>query len=1088
MIFTLKNLINFKANMFKKSVLSILLFFTCGWVQSQSYRFKHITSEDGLSTNFVSSVLKDNRGFMWFGTQDGLCRYDGYQFKVFKNTIENKNSLSSSDITRIYQHNDGMLYVGTRNAGLNIYNPFKDSFERIKLNADKNSSQELKINCFLNRDDAAILIGTDKGLISYNSRTGESKAIGQSGKKLEVVFLYSYNSQIIVATEGWGLWLLTNSNQLKKINLTAPASEKIEASEIETIKSITETEGKLFLATYGGGVLKVDPKTFAIEKVFKFGGQSDNINFIEDVKVIDTRLLAITRGGGILVDLKNNKDVVFTKEESNKYSINDNYLTTIYVDEQKNIWLGTFSGGVNVSFSQTQKFPNLPKEISQQFVHTFSSYDDGKDLWIAGEKFLKTFNPATNEVKDFSKVIEENYVLSMTGDEEGNIWIGTWGVGIYKYNKLTGVKETHLSNELGGTVVSMCLDKNGKLWIGSYGDGLFTLDTKSGEIKNYTTAEGISGNKVTAIYNDSEGNIWLGTDGGGACFVKSGNIEKKESIVKYAFSDSVNSLGSNIVYSILQDKKSKIWFATSNGLSKYDVAAKKFTNYTEKDGLSNNFVFSVLADSLDNIWMSTNKGVTKFNPNIENISGSAFKNYDQKDGLLNNEHTQGAYGKLRNGSMLFGGVMGVNIFNPGQIKDNRHYPPVYIVSYKRAGKNIETDTTIVYKKYLKLSWRENFFQFELAALDYNSPGENKYMYMLEGYDNDWSSPTNVRYVSYTELPGGDYVFKVKAANDDGVWNETPTYIHIKVVPPFWKTVWFYILVSVVGLGTIIFYIQMRTRAVKRENKILENKVAERTKELAEKNADITASIEYAKRIQEAILPAKDQIFSKFSNMFILYKPKDIVSGDFYWYGNKNGYKIFAAVDCTGHGVPGAFMSMIGHNILNQVVVENGNTDPGKILNNLHKGVQQALKQGQNQVNTNDGMDVSMVSVNESTGEILWAGAFRPAVIVRADGSLEKIDGNKYSVGGAQTDIDRTFTTHSIKLNKQDTIYLYSDGYADQFGGEKGKKYMVKRFNDLLCAIHVYSMAEQQNELEKAFEEWRGDHEQIDDVLVVGIRF
>ena len=1074
--------------MFKRLVLNILFFLLSGSVVAQSYRFKHITSEDGLSTNFVSSILKDNKGFMWFGTQDGLCRYDGYQFKVYKNSFENKNSLSSSDITRIYQHGDGMFLVGTRNAGLNIYNPYKDLFERVKLNTDKSESPELKVNCFLKIDELSILIGTDKGLISFNTKTRESKPVGLTGKKLEVVFIYRHQSQIIVATEGWGLWQLTENNQLKKINLILPPSLKIDPSVVETINSIAEVDGKLFLATYGGGVIKTDPSGFVVEKVFKFDDQNDNINFIEDVEIIGNKLLAITRGGGIILDLKSEKFNLFEKEETNKYSINDNYLSTIYVDEQENIWLGTFSGGVNVSFAQTQKFPNLPKGISEQFQRMFSAYDDGTDLWIGGEKSLKTLNLHTNGIKDLSNVIGENYVLTMTGDKHGNVWLGTWGVGVFKYNKATGKKEEFLSSDLGGTVLSLCLDKNEKLWIGSYGDGLFVLDTKTNEVRNYAESSGLSSSKITTIYNDSKGNIWLGTDGGGACLIKNGNIGKKESIVKYMFDDSVNSLGSNIVYSVLEDNQSRIWFATSNGLSKFEINSGKFSNYTEKDGLPNNFVSSVLSDSLNNIWMSTNKGISKFNPNIENISGSAFKNYDQKDGLLNNEHSQGAYGKLMNGSLVFGGVMGVNIFNPSKIKENSHFPPAYIVSYKRSGKNIETDTSITHKKYLKLSWRENFFQFELAALDYNSPAENKYMYMLEGYDNDWSAPTNVRYVSYTELPGGDYVFKVKAANDDGVWNENPNYIYIKVVPPFWKTIWFYIIVSVLGLGIIILYTQLRTRAIKRENKILENKVAERTKELAEKNADITASIEYAKRIQEAILPAKDQIFNKFNNAFILYKPKDIVSGDFYWYGNKSGFKIFAVVDCTGHGVPGAFMSMIGHNILNQVVIENGITEPGKILNSLHKGVQQALKQGQNQVNTNDGMDVSIISVNETTGEIFWAGAFRPAVIVKADGSLEKIDANKYSVGGAQTDIDRTFTTHKLDLKKQDTIYLYSDGYADQFGGEKGKKYMVKRFNDLLCAIHVYSLSEQQNELEKAFEEWRGNHEQIDDVLVVGIRF
>ena len=279
--------------MFKKIALNIVFFLLSGLVLSQSHRFKHITSEDGLSTNFVSSILKDDQGFMWFVTQDGLCRYDGYQFKVFKNTIENKSSLSSSDITRIYQHTDGMLYIGTRNAGLNIYNPFKDSFERIKLNSDKTGSIELKVNCFIDHNNNIVLIGTDKGLISFNTKTRESKVIGIPGKKLEVVFLYNYKNQIIVATEGWGLWVLTENNQLKKINLVAPVTEKIIETEIETVNAIAEHNGKLFLATHGGGVLKVNPHSFAIEKVFKSLDKTANIDFIEDVKIIDNNLIIL---------------------------------------------------------------------------------------------------------------------------------------------------------------------------------------------------------------------------------------------------------------------------------------------------------------------------------------------------------------------------------------------------------------------------------------------------------------------------------------------------------------------------------------------------------------------------------------------------------------------------------------------------------------------------------------------------------------------------------------------------------------------------------------------------------------------------
>lgn len=268
---------------------------------------------------------------------------------------------------------------------------------------------------------------------------------------------------------------------------------------------------------------------------------------------------------------------------------------------------------------------------------------------------------------------------------------------------------------------------------------------------------------------------------------------------------------------------------------------------------------------------------------------------------------------------------------------------------------------------------------------------------------------------------------------------------------------------------------------------MENKVKERTKELAEKNRDITSSIEYAKRIQEAILPSQELIFSKLKNAFILYMPKDIVSGDFYWFGEKDNYKIIAVVDCTGHGVPGAFMSMIGHNLLNQIVSEKGNYEPGLILQELHKGVQSALKQGHNAVNTNDGMDVSLLAINTETREVLWAGAFRSLVIVNAEGQLEKIDGNKYPVGGAQLDSERSFTTHVRKLQKNDTVYMFSDGYADQFGGDKGKKFMVKRFHDKLVNIHEYSAREQHKELEEQFNEWKTGYDQVDDVLVIGIK-
>jgi ligand-binding sensor domain-containing protein/serine phosphatase RsbU (regulator of sigma subunit) len=1071
--------------MSKRIFLHTLFLFLSFFVTAQSYRFKHITSEDGLSTFYTSSIIQDDKGFMWFGTQEGLCRYDGYEVKAFKHDPDVKTSLSSSDITTIYQHGDGKIYIGTRNAGLNILNPINTTFEKI----DPKILSDVKITCFLKADDDNILIGSGKGLDLFNVKTKRAIPLKIPGNEpVEINCFFNFNGQILVGTTANGLWRIVNNSSLEKITLKDASGKEIVEEEIQTVNGIDQYDNLLYLGTYGGGVLKVDPKSFHVITTFKISEENENINYIEDIRIRSNSCFAITRNGFIVTDLSKGTQEVFRKNESDRRSLNDNYLTSIFIDEQGNIWLGTFAGGVNVAFSQTQKFPNLPKSLSEQFPRTFSIYEDAdKNLWIGGDQSLKFFDRKNKTVANHDKIIGSNYVLSIAGDEEGNLWLGTWGLGLFKFDPGSGKKESYLSEELGNTVLSLRQEK-GILWIGTYADGLFILDTKTKEVKRFTEEEGLSSNNISTIYKDSKQNIWLGTDGGGAICVKEGKINDKNSFKKFLYTDKGNCISSNSVYSILEDSHSNMWFATSNGVSKYDASTSRFTNYYEKDGLSNNFIISVLSDEENNIWMSSNKGIIRFNPNQVNENGVAFKNYDQKDGLLNNEHSQGAYCKTSAGELVFGGVNGINIFDPRTIKDNYHVPPVYIVSYKRSGKNIETDTAITHKKYLKLSWRENFFQFELAALDYNSPGMNKYQYMLEGYDNDWSAPSRVRYVSYTELPGGDYVFKVKAANNDGVWNENPFYIHITVVPPFWKTSWFYILVSIIGLAAVILFTQYRTRAIKEENKILEHKVAERTKELAEKNRDITSSIQYAKRIQEAILPAQHHLGSLFKNAFILYRPKDIVSGDFYWFGIKNNWKIFAAVDCTGHGVPGAFMSMIGYNLLNQIIMEKGFTDPGAILNELHKGVQDALRQGRNEVNTNDGMDVSLIAVHEINGKVIWAGAFRPMVIVRAAGELEKIDGNKFPIGGEQLDSMRQFTTNNILLGKNDTIYLFSDGYADQFGGDRGKKFMVKRFNDLLRSIHVYSMDEQRKELERTFEGWRGEHEQVDDVLVVGIRF
>lgn len=1063
-----------------KIKLSIFLGFILAFVSTlhaQRLRFKHITSDDGLSTNYVTSIIQDDKGFMWFGTQDGLNKYDGYQIKIFKNDPTNPNSLSYSEVTCIKQINPSLILVGTLE-GVNFFNPVTNVFSHLKTKEFRS-----KVNCISAIDKDNVLLGTEDGLFLVNIITQSIKAIPFPEENVNVTALLAGNTVSYIGTSEKGLWIYRN-NKLEKANVVKPEFSDFKLEELQAITEIKEYANNLYIGTFGFGVYKID-KNFEIERKISFDKGLEDANFVNSVHIADSKLYIGTNAGFVIYNLISGEKVIYRKDEKDISPLNNNKVKFVFVDREDNIWLGTDLGGVNIAYKQSLKFPGSTLNYESNFENIYSFYEEKKGtVWLGGVRTLVQLNTVTGTSNDYSNILESNTALCITQESENIYWIGTWGNGLLRFDKTTRKAKPYLSKKSGGTVLCAKIH-DGFLYAGTVGDGLFKLDLKTFETTNFGEKHGLPNPSVNNIFIDSKNNVWIGTYDGGLVKMSSFDKNGKLPIIqKYRNEGKSGQIASNIVLGVNEDKTGNIWVATSNGLSKL-LPNNTFYNFYEKDGLANTYLYSLLKDSVNNFWMSSNNGVIRFNP-LQNEKEIVFKNYGIKDGLINKEYNMGAAFSGASGTIYFGGAKGFNLFRPTAIKDNLHAPEAYVVTYKRAGSDIPTDSLITHKKYLKLSWRENYFQFEVVALDYTDPSKNRFKYKLEGYDNDWSSPTTVRYISYTELPGGEYTFKVKAANNDGIWNEMPYEIHITVVPPFWKTKIFYVLVFLFAGAGIYAFTQYRTRAIKKENKVLENKVAERTKELEEKNRDITSSIEYAKRIQEAILPSKDHIFSRFKKAFILYKPKDIVSGDFYWFGEKDGNKIFAVVDCTGHGVPGAFMSMIGHNLLHQIVQEKGIVDPGQILNNLHKGVQEALRQGQNEINTNDGMDVSLISINEAEKVVRWAGANRPLILIDSNGAMTKYDGNKFPVGGAQLDINRVFTTHEIKQTLPSMAYMFTDGYADQFGGDKGKKFMVKRFHDLLLSIYLYKTEEQKRELEHNLEQWRQNHEQVDDVLVVGI--
>ncbi len=1090
-----------KSNFYRNAVLAFFLMqISCF---AQDLKFKNIGVNEGLSVGAVETILEDTRGLIWIGTDDGLNLYNGYDIKVFKNNPKNPNTIASNYVDYLLEGNDHRIWIATADGGLSCYNLVLNSFENYK--ASPNGLLSNKVNCLAKDKDGNIYIGSDLGLQKYDIKTKKFETISSS--KLKPNKLSNNEVQSLLFTKSGKLLIGTNNG----INALLPNStfqsalykdESLDSKETEElvefrnqIKAIhQDANGTIWVGTYGGGFGIYDESENRLGQFLIIPGTDNqyNPNRIKTIasEKADEVWLASSGNGLIQYNYVTRNFKIHQRIENNSSSLASNDLNCILIDSKSNVWCGTQGLGISILFEGLNRFKHFKRESNEVLLNSNSVMtmlvDKDNYLWIGSyDGDLNVVDLNTNKRLNYnfkSNDFNPSSVYCLFEDAFGHIWIGSNGTGVLEFNKSTNSKKKYFfGDHFGGTVTKIFQDKRKNIWVCTYDGGLAMMPYKngsySGEFKIITSVRTAI---VFNIYQDSKNQIWVASGDDGLYVLD----EDANLVAHYNHSQKQNTIISNIINAVYEDKFKNIWVATTNGLDLFEEKTKSFKHYNDLDGLPNNYIYGILEDKKGNLWLTTNKGVSTFNPDLK--KKIEFKNFDVKDGLQGREFNQGSFFKAKNGDFYIGGENGFNVFNPENLFLKSFAPKVYISSYKRFGTEVVLDTVISAKKDIELSYKDNFFSFDFIATDYLDPNKNMFSYIMEGVDAKWSVPSNIRYASYTQLGGGDYTFKVKAANSDGVWSE-PVVLHITVIPPWWKTKWFYTISILLILGGVFAFIRIRTAQITKEKRVLEEKVEERTHELAQKNKDITASIEYAKRIQMAMLPANELIARLLPNSFILYKPKDIVSGDFYWFGEKNGLKILGIIDCTGHGVPGAFMSMIGHNLLNQIVLEKDISDPGTILTMLHQGVQSALKQGNNTIQTADGMDVSLVAINTETRQIKYAGAFRTLMIINNSGELEKIEGNKFPIGGAQLDMDRTFTTHIKQLAKGDTIYMSTDGYADQFGGDKGKKFMVKRFHEYLTTIHEFNMDHQKQLLNENIENWRGTYEQVDDILVGAVR-
>ncbi len=1096
--------------------------------QHAHLKFQRFGVDQGLTVTTAFSIVQDDHGFLWIATIDGLQRYDGYKFTAYKNNFNDSCSVSDNTISYLYKGKGNVIWVGTYAGGLNRLDINTGKFKRYQnISGAKNCISNNRVWSVYEDKIGNIWVGTESGLDKIDIKTNQITSYFHDEKNEKSL---CNNDVLSITQDKYGiLWIGTAKGLSKAIldekgNIREFVNFKnclVDSRSLsgDIVMSLHETkDGSMYIGT-NNGLSKFIPADNCFSTM-RFSSKIDTmsnqvysyLNTYGDnaVRAIyedkDNLLWLATDKGLKILNQKTGEYISHIWEAGNPITLSADLLCGICEDRSGNLWIGTIVGGLNKVNLKSNKFQlcqtqnGNPTKLSKNNIRSFF-VDSKKTLWVGTlDGGLNRWNAETQEFEQIkNSLFNPDIIWCINEDKNGTLWIGT-SIGLYSYDLITKEFKRYVSSKSNSesisdnTVRSIFEDSKGNLWIGTEG-GLNKLDRNSGSFTRYLHDAGnknsISNNTVWTI-RETENTLWVGTDNG----LNKLTLDEKHNPIffKQFFPEKGNkgSISNKSVRSFWIDADGTFWIGTSNGLNKFNITNETFSRFNEESGLANSYIYGVLGDNKDNLWISTNNGISRFNKKT-----MQFRNFDKLDGLQNNEFNTGAYYRSANGELFFGGPDGFNRFFPDSLGENKVPPPIVITSIKIFGVDIIRDKQPYDITDITLKHDENVISFEFAALDFTLPEKNLYTYKLEGFDKDWVKPGNRRFVNYTNLDPGQYNFKVRACNSDGVWNESGITIHLTIVPPFWKTWWFRISALAFLIVSVTLFFKNRINRLRRVQNFLEEQVYIKTAELREekelvdeqnkliekKNHNITSSIRYAKRIQEAILPIKERLNDLIPEAFIFFKPKDIVSGDFYWFTKRNDKIFLAAVDCTGHGVPGAFMSLIGNNLLNDIVKSQGVTDPAKILSMVHEGLVLALKKGEQESDTVDGMDITLCVLNGN--ELEFSSTGRPLILIRS-GEIKKHKVGKHPLG-LVTKKELKFEKESIQLQAKDTFYIFTDGYCDQFGGAEDEKYLDSNFENFLLKIQGQKMPEQLISLDNEMTAWKGQHQQIDDMLVIGVR-
>jgi len=1023
--------------------------------ETESLRFQHLTLADGLSQNSVFCILQDSKGFLWFGTQDGLNKYDGYSFTVYKWEPGNPDSISHNQISCLAEDPEGNIWIGTRNGGLNRMETDTGRITRyiFSTNPDHLSPDSLmsaNVRSLAVGPDKELWVGTTVGLSCLkNGRFTHLRSVDPKGLDAEFV--------VCVYIDRVGVLWVGTSNGLRKFNRNTGTftAYRFDAHNPRGLNSprvnviYEDRVGMFWIGTISGGLSLMDRNDGTFQHYTHHPQKENSISSNDVVKIIEDRAgvlwVGTFRDGLNRFDKRSETFIRYKHNPSVPHSLSDDFTTALYEDRSRVLWVGTPGKGLN-KFNREDRFnhhasaPDNDRSISGSFV--YSLFEDHLGyLWVGyRDRGVDQLDRAGRTIKNYMPVpgnpdsLGSDYIRCMVEDRNNHLWLGSGGSGVDRFNRESGTF-THFKNNpqqptglSGNFINTLYLDQAGVLWIGTFNGGLERFHHETGTFTHYTNNhdddQSINSNNISVIFQSPSepGKLWLGTSDSG---INHFDIQQGTSVRYSADENDETALSFNSIHAILESRDRTLWVATyGGGLNKVlrnFGSTLQFKRYTEKNGLSNNSVYGLLEDDDGNIWCSTNKGLSRLNPGTEE-----FRNYSAADGLQSNEFNSGAFHKSKNGEMFFGGINGFNAFFPQRIKDNPHVPPVVLTDFKLRNKTMDIGPEsplirkISYTEKIRLTHKQNNFSLQFAALDYTIPNKHQYAYRMEGFEDQWTYVgSQQRNAVYTNIPPGTYRFRVKGSNNDGVWNQIGTTLDIIITPPYWQTWWFLILVLL--LTTQLLRLGYRKRL---------------------KTVGLKTELRTAQQAQMSIMPQQDPQIDGYEISGICIPARE-VGGDFFdyiWLDPEKTRLGIAVGDVSGKAMKSAMTAVMTSGM---IYLKAGET------NSVSEIMQQVNGPLYMKTNKRVFTALCLASIDLTQRILIFtnAGLHPPLLKCGTTGAVSLLQGNgdKFPLGIRK---HTHYQEKTYPLDSGDLLFFFTDGITEAKNAA-GEFFSLENFRSLL---------------------------------------